>query len=70
MKNTFHIILKQLRGTESQKDMAERFNVSQRTWSYYEKGEREPDIDTLIAMAEYFRIPIDVLVGRYEMKEK
>ena len=36
----------------------------------YEKGEREPSIDTLINMADYFGIPIDLLVGRYELRKE
>ena len=67
MKNTFHIVLKELRGNKSQSEIAKELGLTQRTWSYYEQGTREPDIDTLIAIAEYFKVPIDVLVGRYQI---
>lgn len=30
----------------------------------YERGEREPNIKTLIALADYFDVSIDYLVGR------
>lgn len=30
----------------------------------YEKGEREPDIDTLEAIADFFNVDIDYLTGR------
>lgn len=30
----------------------------------YEQGEREPTATSLIAIADYFEIPIDYLVGR------
>lgn len=68
MKSELPTMLKILR-TESnltQTEIAKKINVSQRAYSFYEKGEREPSIETLIKLAEYYKIPLDVLVGRYK----
>lgn len=42
------------------------WNISQVTYSNYEKGKREPSIDMLIFIAKYYRTSIDYLVGRYK----
>lgn len=69
MKNELHIVLKKLREQEgkTQAEIAKNVNITQRAYAFYEKGDREPSIDTLIKLADYFKVPIDVLVGRYKM---
>lgn len=66
----FKEVLKGLRieNNLTQKEIANIINVSERTYSRYETGDREPKIDTLIKIAEYYKIPIDILVGRYIKK--
>lgn len=63
----FREVLKRLRieSNLTQKEIAKIINVSERTYSRYETGDREPKIETLIKLAEFYRIPIDILVGRY-----
>lgn len=39
-------------------------NMNQNTISRYETGEREADYDTLIALADFFDVSIDYLLGR------
>jgi transcriptional regulator with XRE-family HTH domain len=58
--------LKELRQSKKvrQKDLAELFNITPRTWRFYEAGKREPNIASLIKIADYFGISIDFLVGR------
>jgi putative transcriptional regulator len=34
--------------------------------SHYEKDRREPDLQTLIIFAEFFKVSLDELVGRTE----
>lgn len=34
----------------------------------YERGEREPNIHILIAIADYFNVSIDYLVGRIDVR--
>ncbi|MBR2175652.1 MAG: helix-turn-helix transcriptional regulator [Clostridia bacterium] len=41
-------------------------NLAQNTISQYETGVREPDFQTLIAIADYFNVSIDYLLGRTE----
>lgn len=71
MKNNLHNVLKNLRKEkkQTQTEIAKKLNLSQRVYSNYEKGQREPSIDTLIDMAEYFNVPLDILVGRYEKRK-
>lgn len=39
-------------------------NMNQNTVSRYETGEREPGIDELIRIADYFNVSVDYLIGR------
>jgi transcriptional regulator with XRE-family HTH domain len=48
----------------SRKDLALALNISVSTLGMYEQGRREPNIDMLIKMADYFDVSIDFLVGR------
>lgn len=47
-----------------QKDIASDLGLSLRAYQYYERGEREPNASTLIALADYFDVSLDYLVGR------
>jgi len=46
-----------------QKDIAKGVGLALRTYQYYEKGERIPDANSLIALARFFNVSIDYLVG-------
>lgn len=71
MKSNLHNVLIKLRKEQdrTQQEVAEALGISQKTYCNYEKGNRKPDIETLIALADYFRVPIDFLVGRYVLRE-
>lgn len=58
--------LKELRTAHgaTQKDMSEYLGITLRAYQYYESGHRYPDFQGLIALADYFEVPIDYLVGR------
>ena len=58
--------LKELRKEKgiSQLRLATELNTSQNTISRYETGEREPGIDELIKIADYFNVSVDYLIGR------
>lgn len=47
----------------SQKELAKYLNVSQAQISKYESGANEPDLATLIKIADFFNISIDELLG-------
>ena len=66
MKNSFPKNLKELRLTNNmtQTQVAEKLKTTQRKVSYWESGKIEPDLDTLISIAELFDVSIDELVGR------
>lgn len=72
MSNNLHNVLRKLRKEQhkTQTEVAKAINITQRAYSFYEKGDREPSIDTLINMAKYFNVPLDILVGRYEEREE
>ncbi len=60
------MILRKIRKEKgiSQLKLALDLNTSQNTISRYETGEREPGINELIKIADYFDVSIDYLVGR------
>ncbi|WP_379700537.1 helix-turn-helix domain-containing protein [Mediterraneibacter gnavus] len=65
--------LKTLRETAelTQEQLAKELKVSRGAISYYEKGERTPDIEFLDSVSEFFGLPIDYLLGYSEnIKEK
>lgn len=55
------ILRKQLK--TSQADVAKAINISERTYGNYETGKTDPDISTLIKLADYFHTTIDSIVG-------
>ena len=46
-----------------QKDIAKDTGLSLRSYQYYEKGERIPDINVLIKLCTYFGVSADYLLG-------
>ena len=58
--------MKELRKSKgiSQLKMAMDLNTNQNTISRYETGEREPSINELIKIADYFNVSIDYLLER------
>ena len=51
---------------KSQRDMASVMSVSQGTYNNWENGRTQPSIEQLIALAEYFCVSVDYLIGRTE----
>lgn len=49
-----------------QKQLAEIMGVSIRQYQRYEKGDQEASISGLIALANFYHVSIDYLVGRTE----
>lgn len=48
----------------SQKDAAKEFNIVVRAYQRYEYGEREPQLSTLIRIADFYSVSLDYLAGR------
>lgn len=59
-------MLKILRTSKSitQSEMARRLNVNQYNISDYETGRAEPNIDTLIKLADIYEVTLDDMLGR------
>lgn len=51
----------------SQKEVAAEFGVVVRAYQRYEYGEREPQLSTLIRMADFYGVSIDYLAGRTDV---
>ena len=62
----FGLHLKELRKLRNvtQRQLANDIGASERGIQQYELGERKPNYDMLIALANYFGVSIDYLVGR------
>ena len=48
----------------TQQQLADIISVSQQSINKYENQNIEPDISTLIALADYFDVSVDYLIGR------
>ncbi|EGP4751900.1 helix-turn-helix domain-containing protein [Enterococcus faecium] len=51
-----------------QTDMALLLKINNRQYQRYESGDSDPKLDTLIALADYFDVSLDYLVGRTDKK--
>ena len=58
--------LKTLRKKNSltQKELAEKVGVKQNSYANWENGNREPNIEMLVRIADYFDVSLDYLLGR------
>lgn len=51
-------------------ELAEIVGVKRRIIFMYEKNDSKPSYDVLIALADYFKVSLDYLVGRSDRPEK
>lgn len=67
----FQNIFKRLRMSSglTQAEFAEKIGISRSTIGMYETGAREPDFETLEAIADFFNVDIDYLLGRTDKTE-
>lgn len=65
MGDNFNENLKEarLRSGISQKDLAENIGVAKSTYSLYESGKREPNVDTIKKIASSLNVSADTLLG-------
>jgi len=56
--------LKQIRAGKgvSQQSVADYLEISRQAYSNYENGNREPDTETLLKLAEYFGLTVDEIL--------
>ena len=52
-----------------QKEMAELLGLSLRGYQCYETDESEPKLAALIALADFYQVSIDYLVGRTDVPD-
>ena len=52
-----------------QREIADHLGLSFRGYQNYETGQSEPKIATLIAIADYYQVSIDYLVGRTDVPD-
>lgn len=65
-------VLKKLREESgiTQKQLADAIGVSQQSINKYENHNIEPDIETLIRIADYFDTSVDYIIGHSDMRRK
>ena len=59
------LALRQERGL-SQKNLVKEMGFALNTYVRYERGERVPDADVLVRIADFYGVSLDYLVGRSE----
>lgn len=53
----------------TQQEMADRLKISRSSIGMYENGEREPSFELLEAIADYFNVDMNYLLGKKELSE-
>ena len=54
----------------NQLKVAMELNITRETLSHYENGKRNPDLETLVSLSNYFNKSIDYLIKGEEFKQK
>ena len=62
--NTDNLKAARKKSGKTQKEVAEGIGIGQGTYKNYETGAREPNGETLVAIANYFGVTTDYLLGR------
>ncbi|WP_196593481.1 helix-turn-helix domain-containing protein [Pectinatus sottacetonis] len=65
LKSRFTYRLKEVRKKMglTQKEAAKRLNIGYTKYNHYETGRNEPDMDTIILLAKFYKVSIDYLMG-------
>ncbi len=59
-----HLLKLRLSHGLSQQEAADKAGIALRTYQYYERGQREPVLSTLIALADFYDLSLDELACR------
>lgn len=54
----------------TQKEVAAGLDIGYRAYQCYEYDQRYPDVPGLIAIADYFDVSLDYLVGRSDVRDR
>lgn len=54
----------------NQKEAAAIMNVSREAYCMYETGLRKPSVDSLSVLADYYRVSLDYIAGRSEVRSR
>lgn len=60
-------VLRQEKGLK-QREMADILGIKLRSYQNYEGGDRRPDYEGLVALADYFGVTTDYLLGRSDSR--
>lgn len=68
--NPFSQRLRQLREEKGllQKDVAKILGITPSAYGYYEQGKREPSMEVLKKLSDFFNVSIDYLLGRTDIR--
>ena len=53
----------------TQREVGEAINVPQRTYAYYESGERMVPPQVLVALAQFYNVSVDYLLGLTDQRK-
>ena len=53
----------------TQKQVGEAINVPQRTYAYYESGQRMVPPQVLCALADFYNVGVDYILGRWMSRD-
>ncbi len=68
LNETFKIL--RINAGITQNKIADYLGVNRASYSNYETGKREPDISTLLKIADYFNVSLDEMFGRKSSEQK
>lgn len=70
--NKFCDRLRELRSEKgiSQADLSKMLKLSRSRINMYERGEREPNFETLELLGDFFNVDLDYLLGKSDIKNK
>ena len=52
----------------TQQEMAEFLGMNTRAYQYYEGDDRRPNYEKLIALADFFQVSVDYLIGHSDQR--
>ena len=55
---------KEARANKTQQEVSDATGISQKTLSNYETGRTEPDLNSLIKLADFYNVSVDFLLDR------